>query len=139
MKYLDKIGINIIDALTIDFSVLSDVVYTLKSIEFSSNGTIKWIHVQLNFNGNSSTVKLIVLLNNQWGGVTTKTVSYIYLGNDVYESIDFMVREYEEWYLKPMEEKMKLTFTKFPNIVKNGELTFPKYGIITALNKQNQL
>lgn len=123
MKYLDKIGINIIDASTIDFSVLNDIVYTLKAIEFSTDEKIKSINVDLEINKGKIQFELNTLSHNEWGGVSPKRVSYFIGSDDVDESIDLMVEEYEEWF--KLDNRMSPPRIKMPMIVRDGKLVDP--------------
>ena len=123
MKTVDSVSINFRDVKTFDFQMLQDIVYTISHLEFSSDETIKTIFVHLD----DSTYSLTVNLNNQWGGVTTKTVSRISVRNaDVDEVIHFMYKEYEKWFKLSMEDKMKLSYIKMSDFIRNGKLISTK-------------
>lgn len=134
MKKVDKISINIIDASTIDFSVLSDVVYTLKGIEFSSDDKIKSININLEISDGRIQFELHTLNHNEWGGVSPKRVSYLIGADDIDEAIDLMVEEYEEWFkLTDRQAKPRI---KMPMRIKNGKLVDPIMEFIQSVNKR---
>lgn len=135
IKHLDKIGINIIDASTIDFSVLNDIVYTLKAIEFSTDEKIKSINLDLEINKGRIQFELNTLSHNEWGGVSPKRVSYFICSDDVDESIDIMVEEYEKWF--KLDNRMSPPRIKMPMVVRDGKLVDPITEFVKQINKKS--
>lgn len=134
MKKADKIGINIVDATTIDFSVLSDVVYTLRSIEFSSDEKIKSIHIDLEIDNGRIQFALNTLSHNEWGGVSPKRVCYFNCSDDIDEGIDILVEEYERWF--KLEDRMSPPRIKMPMIIKDGKLADPISEIVREFSNK---
>lgn len=136
MKKVDKISINIIDASTIDFSVLSDVVYTLKAIEFSEDEKIKSINLDLEINNGRIQFELHTLSHNEWGGVSPKRVCYFVTpsGGDIDEAIDLMVGEYEKWF--KLKDRISSPRIKMPMIIRDGKLVDPITEFIKTVNNK---